>query len=76
MFVKGKVKFEELEDGKIQCGGCKEMFTRIVAHLNKNNNCSKHIDLDEFKASWSKFTGTRKRTKYNIKKGMKIKRSV
>ena len=68
LFVKGKVKFEELENGSIQCGGCKQMFTRIGAHLNKSNNCAKHIDLDEFKVSWSKFTGTKKRAKYNQKK--------
>ena len=60
LFVKGKVKFEECQDGSIQCGGCKEMFKRILAHLNKSKNCSKHIDLDEFKVIWSKFTGRKR----------------
>jgi hypothetical protein len=30
MFVKGKVKFEEVEHGKIKCGGCGEKFSRIL----------------------------------------------
>ena len=67
LFVKGKVKFEECEDGSIQCGGCKEMFKRILAHLNKSKNCSKHIDLDEFKVIWSKFTGRKKVAKHRQK---------
>ena len=60
LFVKGKLRFEELQNGKIQCGGCKEEYTRIIGHLNKNNNCSKNIDINEFKAYWTKFSGRKR----------------
>ena len=62
LFVKGKLRFEEIPNGKIKCGGCKDEYTRILGHLNRNNSCSKHIDINEFKAYWIKFSG-RKRVK-------------
>ena len=61
LFVNGNVKFEEMEEGKIQCGGCKESFSRILGHLTKNSDCASTIDLNEFKSQWIKFT-QRKRT--------------
>ena len=69
VYVKSTVKFEELPNGKIKCGGCKKEFTRILGHLNKKNDCDKDIDLEEFKACLSKF-GARKRTskyEHNLK---------
>ena len=63
MFVKGSVKFEEIEEGKIQCGGCKETFSRIVSHLTKNFDCTRNIDLEEFKSIWSKFSQKKRNAK-------------
>ena len=68
LFVKGKFRFEELQNGKIQCGGCKEEYTRILGHLNKNNSCSTHIDINEFKAYWTKFSGRKRVNKCSKKK--------
>ena len=45
----------------IECGGCKQTFIRIVAHLSKNTKCAKHIDLTEFKAIWSNFSGRKRK---------------
>ena len=61
LFEKGTIKFEEIKDGKIQCGCCKGSFSRIVGHLTKNRDCASKIDLIEFKSQWLKFT-QRKRT--------------
>ena len=68
LFVKGKVKFEEVEYGKIKCGGCGETFSRIVGHLTKNHYCAENIDIAEFKSSWSKFTAKRSMVKFRNKK--------
>ena len=56
LFVQGSIEFEELDDGKIQCGGCKEKISRIVGHLTKSIDCTQNIDLEEFKSKWTKFT--------------------
>ena len=50
LFVKGNVVFEEIEEGKIQCGGCRETFSRILGHLTKSTDCAQNIDLKEFKS--------------------------
>jgi hypothetical protein len=59
LFVEGSVKFEEIEEGKIQCGGCKEKFSRIVGHLTQSIACTQNIDLEEFKSKWTKFSEKR-----------------
>ena len=63
LFVKGNVKFKEIEEGKIQCGGCKEIFSRILGHLTKSIDCTRNIDLNEFKSKWTKFTQRKKDAK-------------
>jgi hypothetical protein len=63
LFVKGSVKFEEVEEGKIQCGGCKEIFSRIVGHLTKSIDCTHNIDLEEFKSKWKKFSQMKRNAK-------------
>ena len=67
LFVKGSVKFEEIEEGKIQCGGCKEIFSRILGHLTKSIDCTRNIDLNEFKSKWTKFTQRKKDAIYHQK---------
>ena len=60
LFVKGSVKFEE---GKIQCGGWKEKFSRIVGHLTQSSACTQNIDLEEFKSKWTKFSEKKRNAK-------------
>ena len=64
LFVRGNIQFDEIEEGKVQCGICKKLFARIVSHLNNNEECCKDFDLDEFKASWLKFRNGKKDAKY------------
>ena len=68
LFVKGNLKFEEVDDGKIKCGGCGKIFSRIVGHLTKNLDCARNIDLEEFKSIWSKFTSRRRQDQFRNKK--------
>ena len=68
LFIQGNIRFEEVGDGKIQCGICKNRFARIISHLTNNNECTEEIDLFELKSVWKKFTDKRKKTKYNQKK--------
>ena len=64
LFVKGSMKFEEIEEGKIQCGGCKGKFSRIVGHLTKSIECTQNIDLEEFKSKWTRFCKNKRNTQY------------
>ena len=68
IFVKGKVTFGEVDHGKIKCGGCGKIFSRIVGHLTKNLDCARNIDLEEFKSIWSKFTSRRRQDQFRNKK--------
>ena len=43
-------------------------FTRLLAHLSKPNKCAKNIDLNEFKAYWTKFSGRKRYVKFDLKK--------
>ena len=74
LFEKGTIKFEEIKDGKIQCGCCKGSFSRIVGHLTKNRDCASKIDLIEFKSQWLKFTQRKRTAKCYQKKRQKMKR--
>ena len=45
LYVNGEVKFEEIDKGMIICGGCGNMFARIVGHLTKNPSCSQNVSI-------------------------------
>ena len=68
LFVNGKIKFEEVADGQIKCGGFGETFTRMVGHLSKNPSCSKNVNIEEFKSIWSKFLARRRKAQCRDKK--------
>ena len=61
LFIQGNIRFEEVEDGTIICGICKNKFARITSHLTNNNKCAEEIDVVELKSLWKKFTDKRKK---------------
>merc|ERR1712013_721119 len=60
---RGSVKFEEVEDGKVRCGGCLKIFSRIVAHLKNNADCRAHIDMEELNLAWTRYWKRRRNKK-------------
>ena len=76
LYVKGSSRFEEVEHGKVKCGGCLKIFARIVAHLKHSIDCRINIDVDEFTSSWTKHTKKRQNTKCYKKKKEESKSEV
>ena len=68
IFVKGGTRFEEVEDGKVKCGGCKNNFSRIIGHLKKSLDCQSNIDMAEFELLWKKVGDKRKSARYATKR--------
>ena len=71
LYVKGEVRFEEVDKGMIRCGGCGEVFAQIVGHLTKNPSCSHNVDIEDFKSIWSKFSARRRQHQCRNKKDNK-----
>ena len=71
LYVNGEVKFEEIDKGMIRCGGCGDVFARIVGHLTKNPSCSQYVDIEDFKSIWSKFSSRRRQIQSKNKKDNK-----
>ena len=68
MFDKGGISFLEIEDGKVKCRGCKNVFARIIGHLKKSKDCQGNIDLAELELVWEKFRKKRRNIKYAKKR--------
>ena len=47
-------KFYEIKEGEIRYGGCTQIFSRIVRHLNQSPYCAKNLNLDKILFSNSK----------------------
>ena len=54
-FKSGDVVFKELGAGRIRCGVCKIECSRLVSHLNKNEDCSRSFCMPEFKKEYSNY---------------------
>ena len=76
LYVKGSTRFEEVEDGKVRCGGCLKIFSRIIGHITKSIDCRINIDVDEFRLSWTKHTKKRQNAKCYKKKKEESKEEV
>ena len=63
-FVGGSVKFEEVVDGKVRCGGCLQNFSRIIAHLKNKPDCRMNIDIDKLSLAWTRYLKRRRNDKY------------
>ena len=61
VFIQGDIRFEEVEQCNVQCGGCKKSFNRIIGHLSNNIKCSEKVNLQDFKSVWKKFIKRRKK---------------
>ena len=64
VYIKGKIRFEEVQDGKIRCGGCNKIYLRIIGHLKQNADCKRYIDVGNLELEWKKFSAKRRSAKY------------
>ena len=46
LYVKGSTRLEEVEVGKVKCGGCLRTFSRIISHLTNSKDCGININMD------------------------------
>ena len=76
LYERGTAKIEENEGGKMECGICKQVFTRIFAHLNKSNGCGKNFDLNDFKTNLTKFNDKKRQAKSIQKRKITDKEKV
>ena len=45
----GNLVFLELTNGKIRCGVCQQECVRLISHMNGSIECSRGINMKEFK---------------------------
>merc|ERR1712208_195829 len=64
VYIKGDIRFEEDQDGKIRCGGCNKIYSRIIGHLKQNTDCKRNIDMEDLESEWKKFSAKRRSAKY------------
>ena len=67
IYVKGAKTFAELDDGKVECGGCMKKFLRIVSHLKNNVDCRASVDMEEFNLAWTRHIKRRKNARFEQK---------
>ena len=51
----GNLVFLELTNGKIRCGVCQQECVRLISHMNGSIECSREINMKEFKTEFTKF---------------------
>ena len=51
----GNLVFLELTNGKIRCGVCQQECVRLISHMNGSIECSRGINMNEFKTEYTKF---------------------
>ena len=71
--IQGDIRFEEVEQGNVQCGGCKKSFNRIIGHLSNNIKCAEKVNLPELKSEWQKSPKEEELQNMRATRNLKIK---
>ena len=70
IYVAGNYTFKENDNNKVQCGKCGNEFSRILSHLNNSKECSKDIDIHDFKLCLNKLKKKNQKKLVDTKTGI------